>query len=67
MRKFWKERKPCASALIAWMRKLRHPNEAVGKKLARVVFRCVDVVVRHAVVRFRPWLNNGLIVVARAN
>ena len=44
-----------------------HPDEQIAKKLARIVLRCADVVIRKAVVRFRPWLNNGLIVVARAN
>jgi 2-polyprenyl-3-methyl-5-hydroxy-6-metoxy-1,4-benzoquinol methylase len=43
------------------------PTEPVLRKLARLVLRCLDVVIRQTVVRFRPWLNNGLIVVARAN
>jgi len=40
-------------------------KEPVPKKLARLALRCVDGVIRQTVVRFRPWLNNGLIVVAR--
>jgi hypothetical protein len=40
-------------------------KESIKRKLARVVLRVLDAVVRQAVVRFRPWLNNGLIVVAR--
>ena len=41
------------------------PKESVWRKLARLVLRSLDVVIRQTVVRFRPWLNNGLIVVAR--
>jgi 2-polyprenyl-3-methyl-5-hydroxy-6-metoxy-1,4-benzoquinol methylase len=43
-----------------------HANEPAGRQLARLVMRAVDFVIRQAVVRFRPWLNNGLIVVARS-
>jgi 2-polyprenyl-3-methyl-5-hydroxy-6-metoxy-1,4-benzoquinol methylase len=42
-------------------------DESIGRKLARVALRSLDAVVRQTIVRFRPWLNNGLIVVARAN
>jgi hypothetical protein len=42
-------------------------NEPIGRKLSRLALRSLDVVIRKTVVRFRPWLNNGLIVVARAN
>ena len=42
-------------------------NEPIGKTLARVALRGLDAVIRQTVVRFRPWLNNGLILVARAN
>jgi 2-polyprenyl-3-methyl-5-hydroxy-6-metoxy-1,4-benzoquinol methylase len=44
-----------------------HRNEPIGRKLSRLALRSLDVVIRKTVVRFRPWLNNGLIVVARAN
>lgn len=40
-------------------------QESIWKGSARVALRSVDVAVRQTVVRFRPWLNNGLIVVAR--
>jgi hypothetical protein len=40
-------------------------TESVWRNLARLVLRGLDVVVRQTVVRFRPWLNNGLIVVAQ--
>lgn len=40
-------------------------KESVGRKLARLALWCVDAVIRQTFVRFRPWLNNGLIVVAR--
>jgi len=41
------------------------PREPVWRNLARLVMRCVDVAIRQTVVRLRPWLNNGLIVVAQ--
>lgn len=40
-------------------------REPLWKRSARVALRSVDVAVRHTVVRFRPWLNDGLIVVVR--
>lgn len=40
-------------------------TEPIGKWFARVILRGLDAVIRQTVVRFRPWLNNGLIVVAR--
>jgi 2-polyprenyl-3-methyl-5-hydroxy-6-metoxy-1,4-benzoquinol methylase len=46
---------------------LLHSNEPLGRYLARLALRCVDIVIRKTVVRFRPWLDYGLIVVARAN
>jgi 2-polyprenyl-3-methyl-5-hydroxy-6-metoxy-1,4-benzoquinol methylase len=42
-----------------------HADEPVGRQLSRVLVRSADFVIRQAIVRFRPWLNNGLIVVAR--
>ena len=42
-------------------------NESLSRNLSRLALRGLDVVLRKTVVRFRPWLNNGLIVVARAN
>jgi 2-polyprenyl-3-methyl-5-hydroxy-6-metoxy-1,4-benzoquinol methylase len=43
-----------------------HHKEPIGRKLARLALRCADEVMRHTVVRFRPWLNNGLIVVVKS-
>jgi 2-polyprenyl-3-methyl-5-hydroxy-6-metoxy-1,4-benzoquinol methylase len=45
---------------------LHGKQEPIVKKLSRVALRSLDFIVRNAVVRFRPWLNNGLIVVATA-
>lgn len=42
------------------------PTESKLKNSARFVLRCVDALIRQTVVRFEPWLNNGLIMVARA-
>ena len=42
-----------------------HPNESLGRQFARLALRSLDVALRKTVVHFRPWLNNGLIVVAR--
>jgi len=42
-------------------------KELVWRQLARLILRCLDIVLRQTVVRLRPWLNNGLIVVARKN
>jgi len=41
------------------------PKESVWRNLARLGLRCLDVLIRKTIVRFQPWLNNGLIVVAR--
>jgi 2-polyprenyl-3-methyl-5-hydroxy-6-metoxy-1,4-benzoquinol methylase len=41
------------------------PRESIWRNLARLMLRCLDVLIRKTIVRFRPWLNNGLIVVAR--
>jgi 2-polyprenyl-3-methyl-5-hydroxy-6-metoxy-1,4-benzoquinol methylase len=41
------------------------PKESGPRMLARLGLRCLDAVIRQTVVRFRPWLNNGLIIVAR--
>jgi hypothetical protein len=40
-------------------------TEPIGKRCARLILRGLDAVIRQTVVRLRPWLNNGLIVVAR--
>jgi 2-polyprenyl-3-methyl-5-hydroxy-6-metoxy-1,4-benzoquinol methylase len=38
---------------------------SILRNSARFVLRGLDIVIRQTVVRFQPWLNNGLIVVAR--
>jgi len=39
-------------------------RESIARNLARLMLRSVDVGIRQ-ILRFRPWLNNGLIVVAQ--
>jgi hypothetical protein len=42
-------------------------HEPLARRSARMLLRVVDAVLRNTVVRWCPWLNNGLIVVAKGS
>jgi 2-polyprenyl-3-methyl-5-hydroxy-6-metoxy-1,4-benzoquinol methylase len=41
------------------------PHESLARKMGRILLRGLDAVILNTIVRLQPWLNSGLIVVAR--